>query len=87
MSVYPVYRGWGLALLTARMSLLYDIRSEKIKTALKHVTCLLHVPNADDVRPVLKCFGEERICYAQNDRGPEKAHKNPNPKCHLKAAE
>lgn len=52
---------------------LYYIKAERFSIAsLKQVTCLLHVPDADDVRPVLKCFGEERICYAQNDRRPEK---------------
>lgn len=41
---------------------------------LKVRTCLLHVPDADDVRPVLESFGEEWVRNSQNDRRPTAQH-------------
>lgn len=34
-------------------------------------TCLLHVPDADDVWPVLQCFSKEWVRHSQDDGGPE----------------
>lgn len=45
---------------------------------------MLHVSYADDVRPVLKCFGEERVRYAQNDRRPRERKNNPTKHTNIK---
>lgn len=37
-------------------------------------TCLLHVSDADDVRPVLESFGKKRVRNSQNDRRPTVQH-------------
>lgn len=67
---YPTYQCLQFQIRKERSLDLFIFISFSISVAAASRTCLLQVPDADDVRPVLQCFGKEGIGHAQDDRRP-----------------